>query len=223
MAAPDVRAPDRRLAQRRERILDAAVAVFREDGFERASIDRIIAKAGGSKATLYKLFSGKTGLFHAILARAGERIAVPEQDWPVPHDHDGVRRVLEAFGRGIAETVLNEGIISLYRLAVESARVSPDLGRSYFDGGPRQAQAGFARLTAALQRAGLLQIDDHARAAHQFFGMILDFDHLTMSLGVSGAPSKERLESLVHGAVDVFLAAYACQSPAVATDGRRAS
>ncbi|MBB4957512.1 TetR/AcrR family transcriptional regulator [Micromonospora polyrhachis] len=51
----------------RDRILDAAGKVMREQGLARATTKQIAAAAGFSEATLYKHFSSKTELFVAVL------------------------------------------------------------------------------------------------------------------------------------------------------------
>src|SRR5690606_36498040 len=48
---------------KREQILQGAKALFRELGFERASVDAIAAEAGVSKATIYNHFRSKEALF----------------------------------------------------------------------------------------------------------------------------------------------------------------
>jgi len=50
-------------------ILNAASEVFREVGFERASMSEIRARIGGSKATLYNYFPSKDDLIVAYLSR----------------------------------------------------------------------------------------------------------------------------------------------------------
>lgn len=64
-------APRRRLSRPRRRalILDAALAAFATDGFERASMDRIAARSGISKPVLYDHFDSKRDLYIAVLAQ----------------------------------------------------------------------------------------------------------------------------------------------------------
>ncbi len=58
--------------RRQEAILDAAEALFLEQGYERTALADIVKRSGGSLATLYDLFGNKQGLLHAIAARWGE-------------------------------------------------------------------------------------------------------------------------------------------------------
>src|SRR3546814_5445337 len=55
--------------RRHEAILDAAEALFIEQGYDRTSLAEIVRRSGGSLATLYELFGNKQGLLHAIAIR----------------------------------------------------------------------------------------------------------------------------------------------------------
>ena len=55
--------------RRHEAILDAAEALFMDQGYDRTSLAEIVRRSGGSLATLYELFGNKQGLLHAIAVR----------------------------------------------------------------------------------------------------------------------------------------------------------
>ncbi|PWB72419.1 MAG: TetR family transcriptional regulator [Holophagae bacterium] len=61
---------------RRDRILDAASAVFAEKGFAGARVDDIADRAGVNKAMLYYHVGDKTALYSAVLLRNFERVRV---------------------------------------------------------------------------------------------------------------------------------------------------
>jgi AcrR family transcriptional regulator len=60
--------------ERRERILDAASAVFAESGFAGARVDDIAERAGVNKAMLYYHVGDKTALYSAVLLRNFDRV-----------------------------------------------------------------------------------------------------------------------------------------------------
>jgi AcrR family transcriptional regulator len=64
-------APDQRSA--RDRLLDAADELFYAEGVHVVGIDRIIARAGVAKASLYNSFGSKDELVRAYLQRRYER------------------------------------------------------------------------------------------------------------------------------------------------------
>jgi AcrR family transcriptional regulator len=53
----------------RERILDAAMAVFRRHGFRRSSIEQAAEAAGLTRQALYHHFKSKEALFRAVIER----------------------------------------------------------------------------------------------------------------------------------------------------------
>jgi AcrR family transcriptional regulator len=68
--------PPTRDLERRDRILDAASAVFAERGFEGARVDDIASRAGVNKAMLYYHVGDKTALYSAVLLRNFGRVRV---------------------------------------------------------------------------------------------------------------------------------------------------
>ena len=71
---PDAAKPDRlrrvEPAARRQAILDAALSVFAERGFEAARLDDVAARAGVAKGTLYLYFRDKEALFEELMRSA---------------------------------------------------------------------------------------------------------------------------------------------------------
>ncbi|MCF2531101.1 TetR/AcrR family transcriptional regulator [Yinghuangia soli] len=65
--ASDLRAQHKQLTRRR--LLAAAVDVFEEKGYEAATIDDVVARAGAARATFYLHFSGKADIVAELAAR----------------------------------------------------------------------------------------------------------------------------------------------------------
>jgi AcrR family transcriptional regulator len=102
---------------RRDAIIQAAMAVFSEVGFERASMSEIALRVGGSKATLYGYFASKDELYvaamqEAIAAQAGEISRILD---PALTD---VRAVLEAFAIACLEKVTSPEILASKRTMI---------------------------------------------------------------------------------------------------------
>ncbi len=62
---------------RRDHLVDTALELFGREGYHATGIDRILAKAGVAKMTLYKHFKSKDELILAVLRRRDERF----RDW----------------------------------------------------------------------------------------------------------------------------------------------
>jgi len=55
-------------------VIDGAVDLFWERGFEDTSLEQIVTQLGISRSTLYNSFGGKDGLYAAALERYHERV-----------------------------------------------------------------------------------------------------------------------------------------------------
>lgn len=66
----------------RERLTDAAFALFAERGFHETTVDDVVARAGVGRTTFFRVFSGKEDAVfpdhEALVARVEERLATSE-------------------------------------------------------------------------------------------------------------------------------------------------
>jgi len=118
--------------ERRQRILDVAIGVFREVGYEKASMAEIASQVGGSKATLYNYFPSKAELFLAVMHDAAEQHFAPVFQ---QLSHDGpLRDTLQRFGVRYLETVLSDDLVAIHRMASHDADRS-EVGRLLYENG----------------------------------------------------------------------------------------
>lgn len=57
-------------ADKQERVLNAALAEFADQGYHQASLNRLVARAGIAKGSLYQYFPNKEGIFRHIFQLA---------------------------------------------------------------------------------------------------------------------------------------------------------
>ncbi len=55
---------------KQERVLEAALTEFADQGYQAASLNRLVAKAGIAKGSIYQYFPNKEGMFHFIFEHA---------------------------------------------------------------------------------------------------------------------------------------------------------
>lgn len=65
---------------RQKKLLNTAIKVFLEHGYEGASLEKIILDAGGSRSTIYSLYGSKKGLFLACLKSLVEEVYFATQN-----------------------------------------------------------------------------------------------------------------------------------------------
>src|ERR1700689_5362260 len=74
----------------RQRILDAALQLFGDEGFHRCSIARISERANCSRVSYYQYFSGKEDVFSSLSGQVARQIsASTEAIEPLTPDADG--------------------------------------------------------------------------------------------------------------------------------------
>ncbi len=97
MPEPKSRREERKEETRRD-LIAAAAAIFAEDGFQSASLDRIARRAGFTTGAIYWHFGGKDGLFLAVFEEyALMRVA------EVTATHDAGPEELAAKARAMAD------------------------------------------------------------------------------------------------------------------------
>ena len=196
---------DRVVREKRGAVMDAAIALFLADGYDRTSLESVARAADVSSATLYKHFPTKEALFGAIMARLWESEPGAEGAMPGPGDP---RRGLTLIGQDYADLLGQPRTVALFRVIIAEAPRFPELGRELYERGKRPY---LDRLGVYLDRevaAGTLAIDDVAMAARQFLGMINDVVFWPRLLIVDLDVSPEEAHAVVDQAVETFLRRY---------------
>ncbi len=197
-----------RMAEKRKKILRGAREVFRELGFERASVDLIAARAGVSKATVYNHFADKKALFVASVVEATEELRA-NLEACLERLGDDLEQALQVMGEKIAALWLTPSVAALYRQAIAEAAHLPEIGRMVFEQGTLPLQEAVAAHLARWHAAGALRIDDPGSAAVTFIALCHGDLVTRMRLGVLEYPVDAAVRETVKRAVRTFVRAYA--------------
>jgi TetR/AcrR family transcriptional repressor of mexJK operon len=120
---PPVRRRPGRPSLSNEELLDRALDLFLEKGFDGTSIDAITATAGMAKRTVYARYGDKTRLFKAALSRAIDEWLVPVDRLRALEDDD-LEGTLVRVGDILIANVLSPAGLRLLRLTnAESVRM----------------------------------------------------------------------------------------------------
>jgi AcrR family transcriptional regulator len=188
---------------RRQAILEVATEVFREVGYERASMAMISARVGGSKATLYSYFKSKEELFAAAMMEAmqdqGEEVLKT-----LDHSESNVRDVLIRFGHAYLRLVTSADTLAITRTAIAETS-NAGLGEKLYALGPKRGWEEIGGQIARLQERGILRPADPRLVAAHLKGMI---EAGFVEPLLFGAPAEFPPAMAVAGAIDAFLCAY---------------
>jgi AcrR family transcriptional regulator len=81
MAIPADVTPNRRGMRSRELVLDAAERVMAEQGFEAATIARVVEEAGIPLSSVYHYYGSKDGILLAVMERGAQRFFADLPHW----------------------------------------------------------------------------------------------------------------------------------------------
>jgi len=194
-----------RTDERRSAILQAAAQVFREVGYDRASMSMIAERVGGSKTTLYGYFPSKEELFWdamvaAISAHQGERVLGLLD----PTEPD-VRKVLTQFGEAYLRLFTARAVVAVTRTAVSEGATNKALSSLLYNRGPKRVFDAIANYLTQLKKRGVVRdIDPHVGAVH--LKGLLDAGIIEPLL--FGTRPELNQSKAVRAAVDTFLIAY---------------
>jgi AcrR family transcriptional regulator len=177
-----------------------------EEGYASASMSAIAARVGGSKGTLYNYFASKEELFEAVVADAC--LVNAEAMFSGADEHSPLAETLFRIGRSFLGFVLADDAMALHRVVVAEAHRFPELGRVFFESGPRLSQSRLADLLERYLEQGALRDADPEVSAAQFFSLCKGHLHLRVLCNVGPPPTPEQVDGHVENAVRTFVAAY---------------
>lgn len=192
--------------QKRRQILEAAARLFLRDGFEATTMDAIAREAGVSKATVYAHAKNKQELFAGIVN--GRVVQVYRSVELTDAESAAAEVALNRFARHFIQMILSPEAQGIYRIVVAEAPRNPELGRIFFEQGPRVVTQRLVAILEAQAKAGHLAVDDPLAAAQEFLGMLHGKFHLPCVLGVAAQPPLEELAGAAERVVRTFLKVY---------------
>ena len=190
-----------------ERILQAAADVFLEEGFARATMDAIAARAGITKQTVYARFASKEALFGALASRFSEIVfplRLAEEDLV-----ESPKKFLIQFASEVVGVLRDKKSQRLFVVLAAEAHAFPALASATWVEGPgrlRTRLRGFFEEQVARKRMAMPHPEI---AVEQFLGLLVGpvFGRLLFERP-SYFKSKKQTAAYIEAAVDLFLAHY---------------
>lgn len=119
--------------ERMRGLLSHAIDVFIELGYERASLEKIIKKSGGSRSTVYECYGNKEGLFIAALEMMADDIY---NAYIAQYRHGrSLKEDLLAFAHVFLEGILHKRSLGAMRLIYAESSRLPQIGQWYYQEG----------------------------------------------------------------------------------------
>ncbi|MGF6770264.1 TetR/AcrR family transcriptional regulator of autoinduction and epiphytic fitness [Paraburkholderia sp. GAS199] len=192
--------------RKRAAVIAAAIEEFLAAGFDATSMDRIAARAGVSKRTVYNHFPSKEVLFAAILRQLWDSSDTGEA--PAYSSAQPLRaQLLQLLSKKLG-LLNNDAFLSLARVAIAAGIHSPERARDMVARMGEREEDLTVWIRAAVAD-GRLKAEDPLFASLQLQGLVKSFafwPQVTM-----GQPplSVEEQRQVAESAADMFLARYA--------------
>lgn len=185
-----------RLDRRKRAIIDAARSLFVEQGFERTTLGEIVERAGGSLATVYKVFGNKDGLLDAVVF---EKAASAELIIQHAFAQGGSpSEVLHRVAQGLRTHFLDPEVVALVRIVIARSVQDVDFARNFFERTAKRDHASLKTLFAYWQDLGIPMTGTPDMLSDMFLDLFFSDVHTdAISHGAGLDPSAERLRTRI--------------------------
>jgi AcrR family transcriptional regulator len=201
-----VRSSNRRGAEaeaRLARMLEVARDLFSRHGYHDTSINAVLQRSGGSKATLRKYFGGKAGLLAAVLDRyASARVAEAETAAGDARDPEAA---LRAFGERVLNFYLQPDALNVYRSVIAEGYRHPVLAKGLYYGGHQRILGALAGHLRQWHEVGKVRSHEPEADAERFLNMLRSGPHERGLLGLQRSFAPDEIRAHLEGTLRIFL------------------
>jgi AcrR family transcriptional regulator len=191
----------------RDRVLNAAFSLFRENGFSSTSMLDIVTEARISKRDLYALFRNKHEVLAACIGERTERMRRPLDTMiSVPQTRDALTTLLIEFGVSALRTMCHPDALTVFRLAIAESDRAPEVART-LDSSAREANVkALTELIRNAQSGGLSVAGDPAVLVARFFSALAGDLLIRLLMRVREAPTEREIVTRARAAAETVMA-----------------
>lgn len=184
-------------------LLLSANELFLKHGYDAVSLDDIVNHAEGSKASIYKFFGNKEGLFTAICDYRREQFF---KDICIPFElgKDDLRAYLIQTLINVKQHLMLPENVAFLRLILEQTQRSPQLALYIHEQGPKHIQIAIAHALTKADEIGMIQCQQPIYSAQLYFGIIRNIEWCAL-MGVPIRENDQETINYITYCVDRFL------------------
>jgi len=185
---------------RDQELLDTALDLFLDNGFEATTIETISAMVGMSRRTIYSRYEDKEALFLAALERAFDEWVVPPEELRSLETED-LRATLMSLGNAWSEQMLSKAGMRLLRATNTEIHRRPDMARYLWENTAAPTIAFLTDLFERRLRPGR-KTPDAGDAALAFMTLVTEG---AIQTALRMGTSMDEFQHLIEYRVDLFL------------------
>jgi TetR/AcrR family transcriptional regulator, mexJK operon transcriptional repressor len=187
---------------RRAELLDTALDMFLERGFEQTTMEGVAAAVGMTKRTVYARYTDKAALFIATVQRAIERMIVAD-DVLRELDTGDLEQTLTAVARMRVAQVMTPAGLKLQRIINTESYRFPQIFTMSYEQGAGAVIAFLADLLRRHNSAGAVCVEQPDMAANVFMSMVVGGP---VRMIVSGNPlNQQEIDDRIGFSIRLFL------------------
>lgn len=180
-------------------VLDRAMAVFWERGYEATSIQDVLDATGINRGSLYATFGDKKQLFLAVLARYAERVGNPLlAELADPDPRRAIERMFAAILRRTSDATQPRGCL-ITNTALECPRSGEEISRTITAWVGQQESVLYQVLLRAQAEGSLDRTRDCRALARFFVGVAQGLNVVHKAMADPAA-----LQDMIHVAMQVW-------------------
>ncbi len=186
----------------RDRLLDAALALFLEHGYGNLNMETIAKEARVSMRTIYSQFGGKAGLFGALIRRSSDQFVADLSEEEQPE------QALEAFAQKFLYRITRPDVVRIRAILIGESTRFPDLATHFYQQGPQRTLKVLEQFFAKQQGTGRFVEMDPRFLAEQFICSLRGERLQQLQLGLAATPDEQEIQIWAQQATRLFL--YGC-------------
>lgn len=185
-------------------LLLSANELFVKNGYEAVSLDDIVNHAGGgSKASIYKYFGNKEGLFKAICDYRREQF-YKDISLACMSEPEELRSYLIRILSNFLKHIIQPKNIAFIRLVLNQTQKDSTLALYIHENGAKMIQMTIAKVLAKAHEDGDLNCPHPNNSAMLYFGILRDYEWRII-LGVDLVINEQEAINHIEYCVDRFL------------------
>jgi TetR/AcrR family transcriptional regulator, mexJK operon transcriptional repressor len=184
-----------------KQLREAAAAVFLQNGYDGATMEKIARAASITRRTLYARYPDKRAVFLDVIPWALSRAV--DDDAGAKIKDDELAAALTAIGRGAIKRATDPDIVRLHKIVRNEVGRFPEFAVSAETLGWSRRQRQVMDLLRRHQDDGSIDVDDIELAAEHFLALVEAFPARLADFGVYRSRRQENRH--LNYAVDLFL------------------
>jgi TetR/AcrR family transcriptional regulator of autoinduction and epiphytic fitness len=195
---------ERDTSKKRKELIDAAVSIFEEIGYETATMEQIASRAGAVKKTLYNHFETKEKLLEVII---GKCVAIKHDIANFSYDSNKILRkqLIELIELRIKNYLDPQSIRSM-RVLFNTHTRHKELFKRMYSGIGLQDEEILIRWITEAEKEGRLKVVDKEIAAYIFWSMV--YGAFIWPQTLDDILTSEKIAKITCEIADTFLYRY---------------